>query len=213
MKPLLFAFLALPLLTALAWGAETSPPADSTGAQAWTAHGFTSEQRESIHAALRWGVENKFVPGGALLIMHRGEPVFREGFGVADLETKKPFAADAPCRIASVTKPHTATLLALLVDEGRLSWDDPVDKHLPQFTGITVQGKGKAARTPTIRELLSHTAGFPGNDDRRGGDPGFKTGGTLAEAVDDLARAFPGHRARKGLCVHGPGLHGRRTRG
>jgi len=88
-----------------------------------------------------------------------------------------------------VTKPHTATLLALFVDQGKLSWDDPVDKYLPQFAQVAVRGKGLASRPPKIRELLSHTAGFPGNDERRASGPGFRTDGTLAEAVDDIARA------------------------
>jgi len=95
---------------------------DPTGEKAWLAHGFTESQRASLREAFRWGIENRFIPGGALLIAHRGEPVFREAFGVADLETGRPFTVDAPCRIASVTKPHTATLLAMLMAEGKLSW-------------------------------------------------------------------------------------------
>lgn len=162
---------------------------DPTGEKAWLAHGLTAAQRESLREPFRWGIENKFIPGGALLVIHRGKPVFREAFGVADLETKRPFTVDAPCRIASVTKPHTATLLAMLVDQGKLSWDDPVDKYLPQFAKITIRGKAPASRPPKIRELLSHTAGFPGNDERRAGGPGFQMDGTLAQAVDDMARA------------------------
>ena len=64
-----------------------------------------------------------------------------------------------------------------------------MDRYLPQFAKVTVRGKGAATRPPRIRELLSHTAGFPGNDERRGGGPGFRTDGTLADAVDDVARA------------------------
>ena len=76
---------------------------DPNGERAWRTHGFTDAQRESLREAFRWGIENKFIPGGALLVIHRGEPVFREAFGVADLETGRPFTIDAPCRIASVT--------------------------------------------------------------------------------------------------------------
>lgn len=77
---------------------------------------------------LCWGLERKWVLGGAVLVIHRGEPVFREGFGVADIETQRPFLPDAPCPIASLTKLHTTTLIAMLVEQGKLSWDDPVDK-------------------------------------------------------------------------------------
>src|SRR5437868_9947815 len=54
---------------------------------------------------------------------------------------------------------HTSTLIAMLVEQGTLSWDDPVDKYLPSFAGIAVREKSAAARTPKVRELLSHTAG------------------------------------------------------
>lgn len=184
LAPLVLLFVAIAPLRA-----QPTAPNDPTGTQAWTAHGFTKEQRDSVLDALHWGIENQFVPGGALLIIHRGEPVFREGFGLADIESKKPFTADAPCRIASVTKPHTATLMAMLVSDGKLSWDDPVDKYLPQFANVAIKDKGKASRPPKIRELLSHTAGFASNDVRTAEGPGFDPKGTLAEAVDAIAKA------------------------
>jgi CubicO group peptidase (beta-lactamase class C family) len=166
--------------------AAVSAVKDAKAETAWVRHGFSNAQRDTIRAALQWGIDQKFVPGGALLIIHRGEPIFREGFGVASLETGKPFAIDAPCRIASVTKPHTSTLIAILVEQGKLSWDDPVDKYLPSFAGIAVRDKGPAARTPKIRELLSHTAGFPGQPAMDAGRWKIKTTGTLADAVADL---------------------------
>jgi CubicO group peptidase (beta-lactamase class C family) len=79
---------------------------DATGEKAWLAHGFTTAQREGLREPFRWGIETKAIPGGALLVIHRGEPVFREAFGVADMETKRPFTVEAPCRIASVTKQY-----------------------------------------------------------------------------------------------------------
>jgi CubicO group peptidase (beta-lactamase class C family) len=161
---------------------------DPTGEAAWLADGLTAAQRDDIRAAFRWGIRRRFIPGGALLIVHRGKVVFREAFGVADLETGRPFTVDAPCRIASVTKPHTATLMAMLVEDGKLAWDDPVDKYLPRFSGVKVRGKGPAARQPKIRELLSHTAGFPANKEPESNARKVKTGNkTLADAADQLA--------------------------
>jgi len=165
---------------------EVSAVKDAKAEEAWLRHGFTAAQRDSIRAALQRGIDQKFVPGGALLIIHRGEPILREGFGMASLETAKPFTIDAPCRIASVTKPHTSTLIAMLVEQGKLSWDDPVDKYLPSFAGIAVRDKGPATRTPKIHELLSHTAGFPGQPAIDSGRWTIKTTGTLADAVADL---------------------------
>ena len=156
--------------------------------QAWLRHGFTEARRESIRAALRWGIENKFVPGGALLLVHRGETVFREGFGVADLKTGRPFAADAPCRLALVTKPHTSTMMAMLAEQGKFAWDDPIDKYLPCFKDVKVRGKEAAARQPKIRELLSHTAGFAGKKALESGQWKIKSDGALKDAVEDLPR-------------------------
>jgi CubicO group peptidase (beta-lactamase class C family) len=169
--------------------AASAAVSDSADEARWAAHGFSAAQRSQLREVWQWGIENRFVPGGAMLVVHRGEVIFREAFGVADLETKPPFPVDAPCRLASVTKPYTATLLAMLVEQGKVGWDDPVNKFLPQMAKLTVREKGPAARPPKIRELLSHTAGFPGNSERRSGATRVRTGGTLVEAVDEIARA------------------------
>lgn len=176
------------------WGlaaaaATPATMADSAGEEAWLAHGFTAAQRDSLREVWRWGIAERFVPGGAMLIVHRGETVFREAFGVADLATGRPFTVDAPCRLASVTKPFTATLFARLVEAGWLAWDDPVDKFLPEFAELEVRGQGRAKRAPVIRELLSHTAGFAGNDERRSGAVEISPGSTLAEVAATLAQA------------------------
>jgi CubicO group peptidase (beta-lactamase class C family) len=175
-------------VTALA-PAASAAIADPAGESKWAAHGFSTAQRAQLREAWQWGIEHHFVPGGAMLVVHRGEVIFREAFGVADLETKHPFPVDAPCRLASVTKPYTATLLAMLVEQGKVGWDDAVDKFLPQMARLNVRGSGPAARPPKIRELLSHTAGFPGNSERRSGASGVRLGETLAQAVDEIARA------------------------
>ncbi len=188
-KPFVVALAMLPWFAGGVSAADQtaeSAVSDAKAEEAWLRHGFTGTQRENLRAALQQGVDQKFVPGGALLIIHKGEPIFREGFGLATLETERPFAIDAPCRIASVTKPHTSTLIAMLVEQGKLAWDDPVDKYLPSFNGIAVRGKGPAPRTPKVRELLSHTAGFPGQPALDAGEWKIKTTGALGDAVADL---------------------------
>lgn len=177
----------LPLVLALA--VVPAAPAAEDGAAAWEAHGFTSGQRAALREVWAWGIAGRFVPGGVMLVVHRGEVVFREAFGVADLASGRAFTPDLPCRIASVTKPHTATLLALLVEEGRLGWDDPVERHLPAFRGVRVMGERPAARSPRVRELLSHTAGFAPQGERGDERWRIRGDGSLADAVDDLARA------------------------
>ena len=204
---LLGASALMAVISMIAAGEQSGPPkgGPTVEEQAWLKHGFTEAQRQSIRDVFRWGMDQKYVPGGSLLLIHRGETVMREGFGVADIETKEPFTVDAPCRIASVTKPHTATLMAMLVEEGKLSWDDPVDKYLPRFANVTVRGKGPASRPPMVRELLSHTAGFAGQKAIRSGQWRIQRSGTLAAAVDDITSQGLAAEPGKGFVYTGMG--------
>jgi CubicO group peptidase (beta-lactamase class C family) len=185
---LLPAVLAVAVVLAVT-PALADPPRirDPKAEQAWLDHGRTEAERDRIRGVMTAAIDRKLIPGGSVLILHRGDVVLREAFGVADLETGRPFTIDAPCRIASVTKPHTSTLMAMLIQEGLLAWDDPVDKYLPEFKGITVRGQGPAARTPLIRELLSHTAGFPGNQVTKAGRWPIRREGPLSDIVKDIA--------------------------
>jgi arylsulfatase A-like enzyme/CubicO group peptidase (beta-lactamase class C family) len=153
----------------------------------WQAHGFEESGRETIRAAFQEGIDRKVIPGGSLMILHQGEVVLREAFGVADLESKAPYTVDAPCRIASLTKPHTATLMTILAERGLLNLDDPIDRYLPEFREMKHAGKLLDKRAPTIRQCLSHTAGFPGNDVMRGEAETLGGVKTLGEMVEHLA--------------------------
>ncbi|MEQ1825453.1 MAG: serine hydrolase [Pirellula sp.] len=154
----------------------------------WAEHGFSTAKRDEIRAAFQNGIDNKTIPGGSMMIIHRGEVVLRESFGVADLGSSRPFLVGSPCQIASLTKPHTATLMAILAEKGKLKLDSTIDVYLPEFSKLRVQGQGYAKRSPTLRECLSHTAGFAGNDElrRRGPEPSRHE--TLGSAVAELAK-------------------------
>jgi CubicO group peptidase (beta-lactamase class C family) len=160
---------------------------------------LTDAQQEEILAAFQAGIDQKFIPGGALMLIHRGEVIMSEAFGVADLETQRPFLTSSPCRVASLTKPHTATLLVKLAAAGKVSLDVPVDTYLPEFKGIRVQGKGPAAEAPTLLQCLSHTAGFPGNNALKAGKFTVILDGELSDVIADLATkelvAEPGTRS------------------
>ena len=94
---------------------------------------------------------------------HKGEIVYRKAFGYADIEAKRPFTTEDLLPIASVSKPLAASVIMVLVEQGKLKLDDPVEKYLPEFKGKKVKGSESPARQMTIRHLLSHTAGFWGN--------------------------------------------------
>src|SRR5687767_6680585 len=98
------------------------------------------------------------VPGAVLAIVRGEEVIFARGFGVADIEKQTPVTPDTPFFIGSATKAFPATLVGMLVDEGRMQWDDPVEKYLPEFK-LKVRGNDPNDRA-TLRDVLSHRTGF-----------------------------------------------------
>lgn len=164
----------------------------------WIEHGFSLQDKDDLRNCFQEGVDRKVIPGGSLMIVHKGEVIFSEAFGLADIEKRRPFTTDDLCRLASVTKPHTATVIVMLADQGRLSLDDPVDKYLPEFKEIEVRGQGPAKKMPTIRQLLSHTAGFAGTQALKSGAYSLRDDGDLSDVVADIVRqglvAEPGTR-------------------
>ena len=98
-------------------------------------------------------------PGVALVVVRGDDVVFARGFGFADIENRTPVTPETPFFIGSTTKAFTATLVGMLVDEGLVSWDDPVDRYLPYFT-LAVDSEDPQARA-TMRDILSHRTGFP----------------------------------------------------
>src|SRR5690606_28519123 len=96
------------------------------------------------------------VPGIAVAVVKDGQLVFEGGWGVRELG--KPDAVDAHTQfaIASNTKAFTAAALAMLVDEGRLAWDDKVTDHLPWFR----MSDPYVTANMQVRDLLTHRSGL-----------------------------------------------------
>ena len=94
-----------------------------------------------------------------------------EAVGYADVDAKKPMKTDALFWIASMSKPMTATALMMLVDEGKVKLDDPVEKYLPEFKDQWLSSEQdkdhillKKPKHPiTVRNILRHTSGLPSN--------------------------------------------------
>ena len=126
-------------------------------------HGITEEQLDSLAEIMSQAVKDKQVAGVSFVVVHKGEVVYREGFGYADIESRRPFTADELLPVASVSKPFMASVVMALVDQGKLKLDDLVEKYLPEFRGKRVQGRKQPAKPMTIRQLISHTGGFWGN--------------------------------------------------
>ena len=107
---------------------------------------------------MRQFVEQKEVAGVVTLVATRDTVVHLDAVGLADVEKKVPIRPDAVMWIASMTKPVTATAIMMLQEEGKLSVDDPVGKHVPELANL----KTKDGRPDnlTLRHLLTHTGGL-----------------------------------------------------
>jgi CubicO group peptidase (beta-lactamase class C family) len=96
------------------------------------------------------------VPGMAVAVVKDGRVVHAKGYGVRRAGEPAPVDADTLFGIASNTKAFTCAALSILVEEGRLSWDDPVTKHLPDFQMYDPW----VTREVTVRDLVTHRAGL-----------------------------------------------------
>lgn len=100
------------------------------------------------------------VPGAAVAVVRGDEVVVLKGYGRKHLDRPDPVTPDTLFPIASCTKAFTSTLLAMLVDDGRLGWDDPVRDHLPGFK----LSDPHADAMVVLRDLLAHRTGVTGHD-------------------------------------------------
>jgi CubicO group peptidase (beta-lactamase class C family) len=96
------------------------------------------------------------VPGVAVAVVKDGRVLLAKGYGVKRLGDPAPVDSDTRFGIASNTKAFTCAALSILADEGRLSWDDPVTRHLPEFH----LHDPWATREVTLRDLVTHRAGL-----------------------------------------------------
>ncbi len=96
------------------------------------------------------------VPGIAVAVVKDGQVVLAKGYGVSSLKTKAPMDANTLVGIASNTKAFTAAALGLLVDEGKLRWDDKVTDYIPEFKMYDPYVTAEF----TVRDLLTHRSGL-----------------------------------------------------
>src|SRR5215475_7316365 len=109
-----------------------------------------------IDTLVQQAIEQKQIPGAVVEIGHGGHVVFRKAYGERSLEpTREAMTLDTVFDMASLTKPlMTATAVMQLCEQGKLSFNDPVEKYLPEFGA-----NGK--QDITIRQVLTHYSGLP----------------------------------------------------
>jgi CubicO group peptidase (beta-lactamase class C family) len=113
-----------------------------------------------LEAYVEQGMRDWGAPGLALAIVKDDSVVFSRGFGTRTLGRDEPVDEHTSFAIASTTKAITATAVAMLVDEGKVRWDDPVSMHVPGFQ----LGDPSLSGELTVRDLLTHRTGLPNSD-------------------------------------------------
>lgn len=115
-----------------------------------------SEKINNLDAYLEKAIKDWDVPGMGIAVVNRDGVIFSKGYGIKDIKTKEPVDANTIFAVASNSKAFTASAMALLVDQGKLSWDDKVVDHLSWFRMYDPY----VTANITIRDLLSHRSGL-----------------------------------------------------
>ena len=152
--------------------------------------GLSAARLDRLTRYMNQAVQDGVMVGGVGLIARNGRVVYQETYGLADREPRRPMRKDTIFRVYSMSKPITSVAVLMLYEEGKFFLNDPVARYLPQLANLEVavstadggdtrmtsdgttsrtEGTGDASqvgktrkprRQPTIRDLLTHTAGF-----------------------------------------------------
>jgi CubicO group peptidase (beta-lactamase class C family) len=165
--------------------------------------GFSAERLKRLDEAMQAMVDSRQLAGIVTMVARHGKLVRQKTFGLRDIAESKPMQQNTIFRIYSMTKPITGVAMMILYEEGKWRPNDPIAKYIPEFanlrvySGVDVEGKLKLeapAHSPTIGELMSHTAGFTygvfGNTpvDKMYQESNPLQAGSLKEFIDRLAK-------------------------
>ncbi|HJV42189.1 serine hydrolase domain-containing protein [Caulobacter sp.] len=166
--------------------------------------GFNAERLKRLDEHMQAMVTNGQIAGGVTLLARHGRVVHAKAFGVRALGGE-PMPMDAIFRIRSETKPVTGVAMMILYERGLWKLDDPISKYVPEFanlriaTGVDAAGQpilAPISRPPTMRELMTHTAGFAygiADDPNSPADQAYYQAGVLQSAsLSDLVRKVSG---------------------
>jgi CubicO group peptidase (beta-lactamase class C family) len=155
------------VILALALAPYTVHSQASTNAAPRIVAGFDATRLARIDQFLQSYVDKNEIAGAVVLVLRDGRPVYERAVGWADKESGRGMTPDAIFRIASQSKAITSTAILMLVEEGKISLNDPVSRFIPQFAHTTVATPSdtgrvitKAKREITIKDLLTHTSGI-----------------------------------------------------
>jgi CubicO group peptidase (beta-lactamase class C family) len=165
--------------------------------------GFSSQRLEQLHALMQQAVDQKKIAGIVTILARHGKVIDYRTYGEATLGSGVPIAKDAIFRDFSMTKPITGVAMMMLYEQGKWLPSDPISKYIPEFAHLKVYNGVDASgnvilvdpdHAPTMRELMSHTAGFTygffGNTpvDKMYRDANLLTSKNLQDFIEKLAR-------------------------
>jgi CubicO group peptidase (beta-lactamase class C family) len=143
---------------------------------------FAADQTDAVDEYIRAEMGKQHIPGLALLVSRGGHVIRAQVYGMANVELQVPVKPETIFQSGSMGKQFTATAVMMLVEEGKMGLEDPLTKYFPDAPA--------AWKQVTIRELLSHTAGFtdyPKDFDMRKD----YTEAELLKIVESIPLAFP----------------------
>ena len=130
---------------------------------------FGAESVSPVRKAMQGFVDRNVISGGVTLVANKDRLLQLETVGYSDLAKREAMRENHFFWIASMTKPLVGVCILMLQEEGKLSVEDAVEKHLPEFKGkwmVSERAKDrlvleKPSRPITIRDMLTHTSGQP----------------------------------------------------
>jgi CubicO group peptidase (beta-lactamase class C family) len=169
MKLLRKGLLPLAAVAVLVTGPAFAGPLVRTDPEA---AGLSRERLGRIDAFLNNEIANSNIPGAIMLVQRKGKLAYFDAFGVRDPATNAPMTANTIFRIYSMSKPITSVAAMMLVEEGKLSLEEPLSKYIPSFANVKVgvEKKGEDGRPMLdlvaphrpvfIQDLMRHTSGI-----------------------------------------------------
>ena len=164
--------------------------------------GLSSERLERLHALMQQTVDQKQLAGIVTILARHGKVVDYRTYGVRDMASGAAMTRDTIFRDYSMTKPVTGVAMMILYEQGKWLPSDPISKYIPEFAHLKVFNGVDANGTmilvdpdhaPTMRELMTHTAGFSYGNGKTPADAMYsdlhvRQSKNLKEMIDRLAQ-------------------------